>query len=125
LRVRVLAQPVAGFAISTIFGWVWAMRVTLDVWMGIDGEEGSQGRPPLRSKMEAETEEGITGGEFMAIMATRRPVLGQRVFDTESGHFRPNILVVLNDRVITAAQAREVVLEDGDTIAVFPLDAGG
>jgi molybdopterin converting factor small subunit len=100
------------------------MMVTLDVWMGIGGEAGS-GRRPLRSKMEAEATEGTTGREFMALMARRNPDLGERVFDAEGGHFRPNILVVLNDRVVTAAQACAAILKDGDTIAVFPLDAGG
>jgi hypothetical protein len=79
----------------------------------------------LRFTLDADVGDGATGGDFMAAMARGHGAIAERVFDAEAGEFRPNVLVVFNERVSTAKDVCQARLKDGDRLAVFPLDSGG
>ena len=103
------------------------MRLTVDLWLGVrheqDGASGSV--PPVRSRLEVNAREGVTGREFFDTLAGRYRSVHERVFDRSEGTFRDGLIFVLNDRVIARGEVYEKPLKDGDRIGVFPLDAGG
>ena len=68
-------------------------------------------------------------GETLGAVLSRLVGEGQRiaetVFDVPSGKLRPQVQVVVNDRLVTAERAVETVLEAGDRVAFVPVYAGG
>ena len=103
------------------------MRLTVDLWLGISHERNGESGcvPPVRSRLEVNAREGVTGREFFDTLAGLYRSVQERVFDRTVGSFREGLIFVLNDRVIARGEVYERPLEDGDRIGVFPLDAGG
>lgn len=54
-----------------------------------------------------------------------QPDLKGILIDLKSGQVRKNFLILVNGRDITFLEGLKTKLKDGDTIALFPLIAGG
>ena len=79
----------------------------------------------LRSELDVDVEEGMTVKELFGQMAERYPPIAERVFNGEDGDFYANVIVILNDRVISRNKLHEGILQDGDRIKVVPVHMGG
>jgi molybdopterin converting factor small subunit len=102
--------------------------VTVELWMWLGKEIGGDFKSPseMRSILEIGVENGITIKRFFDNLADRYPLIGEKIFKRENKTFFSNVVVVLNDRVISPyTKVYEKVLEDGDKITILPIYTGG
>lgn len=82
----------------------------------------------LRDIIPAEDErrvpEGTTVGDLLKALAARYPGLGDALF-ASPGEIRAYVNILKNGRNIHFSGGLETLLEDGDTVALFPPAAGG
>jgi molybdopterin synthase sulfur carrier subunit len=71
---------------------------------------------------ELELKDGLTLAEFLDRLA-QTPQQRNELFQNE--RLKPQVVVMVNGSVINPETVSEVKLEDGSTIAIFPLMGGG
>jgi molybdopterin converting factor small subunit len=102
-------------------------RVTIELWLWLDKELGSdfESLSKMRSKREEEVEEGTTIRQLLDDLARRYPPIAQRVFDLKESMLYPHVVLNYNDQVISPHIVHEQVLKDGDRITILPMYVGG
>lgn len=101
------------------------VKVELWMWMGKELEEDFHSPSDMRSVLEVNIEDGITARELFADLAERYKAIGEKIFDKEKGGFTQNVVVTLNDRVITPNTLYERALTNGDKLLILPIYSGG
>ncbi|MFO7925309.1 MAG: ubiquitin-like small modifier protein 1 [Halobacteriota archaeon] len=67
---------------------------------------------------------GTTVGEVLAAIESEFPEVAGDILDDE-GAIKPQLSVLKNGREVIHIDGTETVMEDGDTLSVFPPVAGG
>ena len=74
---------------------------------------------------EEEIEDGITIRNFFDSLAKSYQPIREKIFERGKNSFYPEVIVTLNDRIISPHEVYDRVLKDGDKIAVLPMFMGG
>lgn len=74
--------------------------------------------------LEREFDAGTTVGEVLAAIESEFPEVAGDILDDE-GAIKPQLSVLKNGREVIHIDGTETVMEDGDTLSVFPPVAGG
>ncbi|WP_251329262.1 ubiquitin-like small modifier protein 1 [Haloplanus pelagicus] len=74
--------------------------------------------------LEREFEDGATVGEVLLTLESAYDGLEGKLID-DQGDLQPNLNILKNGREVLHMEGTETVLEDGDTLSVFPPVAGG
>ncbi|WP_248897915.1 ubiquitin-like small modifier protein 1 [Haloplanus halobius] len=74
--------------------------------------------------LEHEFEDGATVGEVLATLESEYGGLEGQILDDEGG-LQPNLNILKNGREVLHMEGTDTVMEDGDTLSVFPPVAGG
>ena len=77
------------------------------------------------SIVEMEIEEGTTVGKLLADIAIGNTDFRKGVFDSDTEQVNNLINVILNDTLIQSSTAKTLKLNDGDTLMLLPIYAGG
>jgi sulfur carrier protein ThiS len=103
------------------------MRLKLELWMGLGKalREDFHSPSELRSELEVDVEEGMTVKGLFSQLAERYPPIAEKIFDAEDCDFYANVIVILNDRVISRSKLYEGLLQNGDRIKIVPVHMGG
>jgi molybdopterin converting factor small subunit len=100
------------------------IRVKVEFWMWSGQEVG----PDFESPTDKRAALSLCVGDGTTVRALfedleRYPLVKQEVFSDR--HFRPEINLALNSRVMGHDELYDRVLTDGDRIAVLPMYVGG
>ncbi len=105
------------------------MHIQVELWMWLGDRLGEDFQSPseMRSMKEMEVEEGLTVIQLFDRLASRYPLIREKIFDRESKKFLPNLslIVTQNGQVVSPFNIEEDVLKDWYKITVLPLYAGG
>ena len=74
--------------------------------------------------LEREFEDGATVGDVLLTLESAYDGLEGKLIDDE-GNLQPNLNILKNGREVLHMEGTETVMEDGDTLSVFPPVAGG
>jgi len=74
--------------------------------------------------LEREFEDGATVGEVLLTLESAYDGLEGKLID-DQGDLQPNLNILKNGREVLHMEGTETVMEDGDTLSVFPPVAGG
>jgi molybdopterin synthase sulfur carrier subunit len=74
--------------------------------------------------LEREFDDGATVGEVLAALESDYEGMDGQLLD-EEGNLQPQLNILKNGREVLHMEGPETVLEDGDTLSVFPPVAGG
>jgi molybdopterin synthase sulfur carrier subunit len=74
--------------------------------------------------IEHEFEDGATVGEVLLTLESAYDGLEGNLID-DQGNLQPNLNILKNGREVLHMEGTETVMEDGDTLSVFPPVAGG
>jgi molybdopterin converting factor small subunit len=104
-----------------------AMHVRVELWLGLGRKEAEAAGlgSGMCARLDLEAEEGTTVRELFGQLAGRYRPVAEHMFDDETGEFRPDVLVTVNDRIVGRTEVCDVALLEGDKVAVFPLQIGG
>ncbi len=75
--------------------------------------------------LEEHIEEGATIGNLMRKLAEEHQAFGDIVFDIRTDKLSGHVLITLNDRFVEMIAGLDTKIQDGDTIRLFPIIAGG
>lgn len=100
-------------------------EVTIELWL-----EENPGDPFVQVSLTRcvallEVEEGSTVRELFWELSSKCTRIGDMVFDPNSGRFRPDVLVVKNDRLVSKESVLGEAISPGDSIRIVPLYMGG
>jgi molybdopterin converting factor small subunit len=103
------------------------IRVKLEMWMPLGKElgKGFQGSSERCSIREEEVKDGTTVRNYFDALAKSYPPIREKIFERGRGSFYSDVVVTLNDRVISPHELYDRALKDGDKITVLPVFAGG
>lgn len=103
------------------------INVKIEVWLWLGRELGGDFRSPskMRSEMTIKLPNGATIASMFDRLAQDYPAFGAKVFDRQSQRCHANLMVMLNDRALSADNIDDQVLQEGDKVMVTPLYAGG
>jgi len=101
------------------------VKVELWLWLGKELSEDFKSLSDMRCELEIELEEDTAIGKLFGQLAERYPVIGEKVFNREKQIFYENIVVTLNEQVISPFKVYETKLKEGDKITVLPVYTGG
>lgn len=103
------------------------IHVELWMWLGDQLGEDFQSPSEMRSIKEMEVEEGLTVIQLFDRLASRYPIIGEKIFDRKSKKFFSNLSVIVtqNGQVVSPFNIEENALRDGYKITVLPLYVGG
>ena len=103
------------------------VRVKLEIWMRLGKELGKDfdALSEMCSIREEEVKDGVTVRDFFNDLANRYEPIREKILGRGRNSFYPDVVVTLNDRVISPSALFDRVLEDGDKITVLPMFAGG
>ena len=90
-------------------------------WVGIMLNEQGSGWFTL----EKEIEEGATIGDLLADIAFSYTDFRKAVFNPDAGKVSDQVNVILNDSLLQLPGVTETKLNDGDSIIILPVYAGG
>jgi sulfur carrier protein ThiS len=99
--------------------------VTLELWLGENPGDPFVQVSPVRCLALLEVEEGKTVKELFQELSSKCSRIGDMVFDPNSGRFRPDVVVVKNDRLVSRESVLGEAVSPGDSIRVVPLYMGG
>jgi molybdopterin converting factor small subunit len=69
--------------------------------------------------------EGESILEIVNNLAKEDPVLWESLFDEKTHMIQPNIIVILNDRIVNPYDWSEATLKEGDELTFLPMFDGG
>ena len=98
-------------------------RVSLEILPWIS--DTINGRKSEHLVLEEHIEEGATIGNLMRKLAEEHQAFGDVMFDTGTDKLNGYVMIVLNDRIVETIAGLDTKIQDGDTIRLFPLIAGG
>jgi molybdopterin converting factor small subunit len=103
------------------------IRVKLEIWMRLGKELGKdfEALSEMCSIREEEVKDGITVRDFFNDLANRYEPVREKIIGRGRSNFYPDVVVTLNDRVISPSELFGRVLKDGDKITVLPMSDGG
>ena len=102
------------------------IEVRLEIWIPLG--EGGAGFGKVSETCvlrEEKLEDGMTGGGFFSRLADQYDPVRTKIFDREKGTFYPDVVVTLNDRIISPSDLCNRTLRDRDKMTVLPVFAGG
>lgn len=67
--------------------------------------------------------ESILG--IVSMLAKEDRILWKSIFDEKNRIIQPNIIVILNDRIVNPYDRSEATLKDGDELTFLPMFDGG
>ncbi|MFC1957272.1 MoaD/ThiS family protein [Chloroflexota bacterium] len=70
-------------------------------------------------------EEDATVGNLIRKLAEEHQAFGDIVFDTRTAKLSGHVVITLNDRLVETMAGLDTRIQDGDTIRLFPVIAGG
>jgi molybdopterin converting factor small subunit len=102
------------------------IRVRLEIWMQV----GNLGKDfhltsGVCATREEEVEDGITVRDLFDRLAEKYQPFREKIFQRGKGVFNPDIVVTLNNRVISPDEIYPKILGDGDKITILPMFGGG
>ncbi len=99
----------------------------IELWLGLGKEEAEAAGlgSGMCAKLEVDLEEGTTVRKLFGQLAEKCQPVSEHLFDREGGEFRADVLVTLNEKIVSRTEVCVVLLNDGDKLAVFPLQVGG
>jgi molybdopterin synthase sulfur carrier subunit len=77
-----------------------------------------------RKTVDREFEDDSTVGDVLRALESEYDGLDGQLLD-DAGDLRPNLNVLRNGREVLHMEGTETVMEDGDTLSIFPPVAGG
>ncbi len=98
-------------------------RVSLEILPWISDTFG--GRKSGHLVLEEQIEEDATIGNLMRKLAEEHQAFGDTVFDTRTDTLSGHVVITLNDRFVETIAGLDTKIQDGDTIRLFPIIAGG
>ena len=103
------------------------MKVTVELWLWLGKELGQDFKSlsSMRSELEIKLEEDTAIGKLFDQLAKNYPVIGEKVFNRENQKFNGNIVITLNEQVISPHKVYEIKLKGRDKITVLPVYTGG
>jgi len=103
------------------------MRVKVELWMGLGKEAGEPfgSASGMCVKLDVDVDEGSTVRDLFGQLSERYPPVSERLFERQKGEFHPDVLVTINERIVNRTKVCDLHLNDGDKLAVFPLQVGG
>jgi molybdopterin converting factor small subunit len=102
------------------------IRVRLEIWMQLENlGKDFHSTSGVCATREEQIEEGITVRDLFDRLAERYQPFREKIFQRGKGVFYPEIVVTVNDRIISPDEICPKVLEDGDKITVLPMFGGG
>lgn len=69
--------------------------------------------------------EGESILEVVSNLVKESPVLWKSLFDEKNHMIQPNVIVVLNDRIVNPYDRSEATLHEGDELTFLPMFDGG
>lgn len=78
-----------------------------------------------KSKATLELSEGAQLKEAIKRVIKEFPKIERALIDQELGDPRPNTLIIVNGREISALKGLETILKDGDEVVLIPVSHGG
>ena len=69
--------------------------------------------------------EGESILEIVSNLAKEDPVLWKSLFDEKDHIIQPNVIVILNDRIVNPYDRSEATLKEGDELTFLPMFDGG
>jgi len=75
--------------------------------------------------LELEAPAGASLRVLLARLAGRYPGFDEAIYDPQRDVLREAVVITHNDRLVSPAAALDLVLQDGDTIALIPAYTGG
>jgi molybdopterin converting factor small subunit len=75
--------------------------------------------------LEKEIEQKTTIGNLLSDLASNYADFRKAVFDPDTGKISSQVHVILNKRVLQLPEVTEAELNDGDSIIILPVYAGG
>ncbi|MFC1976752.1 MoaD/ThiS family protein [Chloroflexota bacterium] len=98
-------------------------RVNLEILPWIS--DTFNGRKSGHLVLEEHIDEGATIGNLMRKLAEEHQAFGDVMFDTGTDRLGGHVVITLNDRFVESIAGLDTKIQDGDTIRLFPLIAGG
>jgi molybdopterin synthase sulfur carrier subunit len=78
-----------------------------------------------KGKVTLELSEGILLKEAIKQIIEKFPKIERALIDPELGDPRPNTLIIVNGKEISALNGLETLLKDGDEVVFVPVSHGG
>jgi sulfur carrier protein ThiS len=103
------------------------MRIRLEIWLRLGKDLGKdfQRLSDTCYVLEEETGDGVTVRNFFGCLADKEQLIQEKIFKSGEDIFYPEVVVTLNDLIISPEELYERILKDGDKITVLPMFAGG
>jgi len=102
-------------------------KVSVEFWTWMGKDLGADALSPseMRSVLGVVVEHGTTARMLLDRLAKENPRVAEKVFHRERQRLYPQVVAILNDRVVREADLYDAVLSDGDRITVLPQYVGG
>ncbi len=103
------------------------INVKIELWLWLDKKlsEDFKSASDMRSELEIKLEEDTTVRKLFGQLSERYPVMREKVFHTKKQVFYEDIVVTLNEKVMSPYKIYETKLKEGDKIIVLPVYTGG
>ncbi len=105
------------------------MRVQVELWLWLSDqlEPDFEKLSPMRCAKEMEAEEGTTVLDLLDRLATKYPLIAEKLFDRENKKLRPNLsaIVTKEEMVLSPFNLEKDPLPPGCKITVMPVYVGG
>jgi len=102
------------------------IEVRLEIWIPLGELEAGFCKVSETCVLRKEKhEDGTTGKEFFGRLADQYDPVRTKIFDKEKGTFYPEVVVTLNDRIISPSDLCNRILRNKDKISVLPVFSGG
>ena len=98
-------------------------RVSLEILPWIS--DTFDGQKPGHLVLDEQVGEGATIGNLMRKLAEEHQAFGAVIFDTRTAQLSGQVVITLNDRFVETLAGLDTKIQDGDTIRLFPIIAGG
>lgn len=100
-------------------------EVTVELWLGENPGDPFVQVSPIRSVAFLEVEGSKTVGELFHELSSKCRRIGEVVFDLKRRKFRPDVIVVKNERLASKGSVLGERVHQGDSIRIVPLYLGG
>jgi molybdopterin converting factor small subunit len=105
------------------------MHLQVELWMWLGTRLGDDFESPseMRSTKEMEVEGGLTVIQLFDRLASRYPLIEEKIFSRRTKKFQANLSVIVthDGRVVSPFDIEEDILKEGNKVTVLPLYAGG
>ncbi len=102
-----------------------SVKVEFWLWMGEGLGKDFHSPSDMRSTLDMSAQDGTTIMGLFAHLADRYRPIGEKIYNREKRDFYPNLVVSINERVVSPNEIDKRILEDGDKVTVLPMYMGG